>query len=69
MTQLAKQIEPVAPLRAAVRIFPGDWLGLIPPSVSWDAAAAIFERKHGKPMRELHPAGPIALAGPIGEGT
>jgi len=67
MTQLAIDIEPTAPLRAIVRILPGDWLGLVPPTVSWDDAAAIFERKHGKPMRELHPSGPIALAGPIEE--
>ena len=67
MTQLATDIKPTAPLRAAVQIVPGDWLGLAPPCVSWDAAAAIFERKHGKPMRELHRAGPIDLAGPIGE--
>ena len=67
MTQLATDIKPTAPLRAVVQIVPGDWLGLIPPYIPLDQAAVIFERKHGYPMRELHRAGPIALAGPIEE--
>ena len=65
MSQLAKQIEPVAPLQGKPRIVI-DWMGFTH-CTTFDEAERIFEKRHGHPPRTVVRDGAIVKAGPIGE--
>jgi hypothetical protein len=60
-TELATETEPVAPLKSGPYIW---WMGF-GVGTSFDEAAAIFERKHGKAPNAIVRDGGCVKAGPI----